>query len=100
MILTPLHTIRGRGTILISPIKPQILHLTIFPKVIQTLRVSNTVLLPNINLHHPSTKIQLESLMERFIQTQTKTNETLGESVSQLNSKFESLSTHQKMMET
>jgi len=38
--------------------------------------------------------------MERFIQTQTKTNEALGESVSQLNSKFESLSTHQKMMET
>jgi len=38
--------------------------------------------------------------MERFIQTQAKTNEALSESVSQLNSKFESLSTHPKMMET
>jgi len=36
----------------------------------------------------------LENLMERFIQTQTKINEALGESVSQLNTKFESLSTH------
>jgi len=38
--------------------------------------------------------------MERFIHTQTKTNEALGESMSQLNSKFERMSTHQKMMET
>jgi len=37
--------------------------------------------------------------MERFITTQTKTNEVLGESVSQLNSKFEATTTHQKMME-
>jgi len=38
--------------------------------------------------------------MKRFIQTQSRTNEALGESVSQLNAKFESFSTHQKMMET
>jgi len=38
--------------------------------------------------------------MERFIQTQTKTNEAVNESASQLNANFESLPTHQKMMET
>jgi len=42
----------------------------------------------------------LESLIQRFIQTQTKTNEPLGENISQLNTKFEGLSSHQKMMET
>jgi len=42
----------------------------------------------------------LGSLMEWFIQTQTKTNKALSESVSQLNTNFESMSTHQKMMET
>ena len=31
--------------------------------------------------------------------TQTKTNEALGESVSQLTAKFETMTTHQKMME-
>ena len=56
---------------------------------------------PQYQLAPPSLqKSNLESLMERFIQTKTKTNEALGESVSQLNSKFEGLSTHQKMMET
>jgi len=39
------------------------------------------------------------SLMECFIVTQTKTNEALSESVSQLSSKFETMTTHQKMME-
>jgi len=38
--------------------------------------------------------------MEGFIQTQTKMNEALGEFVSKLNYKFESISTHQNMMET
>jgi len=37
--------------------------------------------------------------MECFIATQTKTNKALGESVSQLNSKFENMTSHQKMME-
>jgi len=37
--------------------------------------------------------------MEHFIATQSKTNEALGESVSQLNFKFEAMITHQKMME-
>jgi len=37
--------------------------------------------------------------MEHFIASHTKTNEALGESVSQLNSKFEAMTTHQKMME-
>ena len=37
--------------------------------------------------------------MERFIASQTKTNEALDKSVSQLNSKFEAMTTHQKIME-
>jgi len=41
----------------------------------------------------------LERLIGRFIKTQTKTNEVIDESVSQLNTKFESLSTNQKMMD-
>ena len=44
-------------------------------------------------------KSNLENLMERFIATQSKTNEALGESVSQLSSKFETVTTHQKMLE-
>ena len=47
----------------------------------------------------PQSKANMESLMERFIATQTKTNEALGESVSQLSSKVETMTTHQKMME-
>jgi len=47
----------------------------------------------------PPSKSNLESIMERFIASQTKTNEALGESVCQLNSKFEAMTTHQKMME-
>jgi len=34
--------------------------------------------------------------MERFIATQTKTNEALGESINQLNSKFDAMTSHQK----
>jgi len=34
-----------------------------------------------------------------FIASQTKINEALGESVSQLNSKFKAMITHQKMMQ-
>jgi len=37
--------------------------------------------------------------MERFIASQTKTNEALDELVNQLNSKLEAMTTHQKMME-
>lgn len=37
--------------------------------------------------------------MERFIATRIRANEALGESVSQLNSKFEVMTTHQKMIE-
>ena len=49
----------------------------------------------------PPQKPNFENLMERFIQTQIKTNEAVVESVSQqLNTKLESLSTHQKMMVT
>jgi len=48
----------------------------------------------------PPQKSNLESMIERFIQTQSKTDEALGESMGQLNAKFESLSTHQMMMET
>jgi len=59
MTPTPLLTIRGGGIIPIFPIKPQILPFTILLKVIQTLRVSNTVLLPISPSTTPSTKIQL-----------------------------------------
>ena len=38
--------------------------------------------------------------MEQFIRTQMMTNGTLSKSMSQLNFAFESMSTHQKMMET
>jgi len=37
--------------------------------------------------------------MERFIVIQTMINEALGESFSQLTTKFETMTTHQKMME-
>ena len=37
--------------------------------------------------------------MERFIATQAKTNEALGESISQWTTKFETITTHQKMLE-
>ena len=37
--------------------------------------------------------------MERFIASQTKTNEALGEAVNQLTAKFETMTTHEKMME-
>jgi len=47
----------------------------------------------------PQPKSNLESLIERFIVTQTKTNKALGESASQLASKFETMTTYQKMME-
>ena len=53
MTLTPLRTIRGGGIILMFPTKPQILHLTILPNVIQTLRASNILVPHNINLRHP-----------------------------------------------
>ena len=48
----------------------------------------------------PPQKSNLESLMEKFITTQIKTNDVLTESVSQLTSRVEAISTHQKMMET
>jgi len=44
-------------------------------------------------------KSNLESIMECLIASRTKTNEALGDSVSQLNSKFEDMTTQQKMME-
>ena len=53
MTLTPVHTIRGGGIIQIYPTKPQILLLTILPKVIPILLVPNTETLLNINLHQP-----------------------------------------------
>jgi len=46
---------------------------------------------------HPNSN--LESLMEQFIATQTKTNDALSASINQLNSKFKAMTTHQKMME-
>jgi len=38
--------------------------------------------------------------MKHLIQTQIKINEAFGEFVSKLNSNFDSMSTHQKMLET
>ena len=45
-------------------------------------------------------KSNLESLMEHFIATQTKTNELFGEQINQLNSKFDAMASHQKVMDT
>jgi len=47
----------------------------------------------------PQSKSNFESLMERFITTQTKTNEALGESINQLTSKFDVMASHQKAMD-
>jgi len=41
----------------------------------------------------------LESLIERFIVAQSKTNEALNESINQLNSKFDAMASHQKVMD-
>ena len=38
--------------------------------------------------------------MERFIQAQTKTNETLSETINQLTSKFDAMASHQGLMDT
>jgi len=38
--------------------------------------------------------------MERFIITQCKTNEAINESINQLNSKFDTMASHQKTMDT
>jgi len=38
--------------------------------------------------------------MERFIATQTKTNEVLSEQTNQLNSKFDAMASPQKVMDT
>ena len=38
--------------------------------------------------------------MERFIATQTKTNEVLNEQINQLNFKFDALASHQNVMDT
>jgi len=37
--------------------------------------------------------------MERFIATQTKTNESLGESINLLTSKLDAMAMHQKIMD-
>ena len=38
--------------------------------------------------------------MAQFIAAQGKTNETMSASISQLNSKFDAMATHQKVMDT
>jgi len=50
--LTPLHTIRAGGIIQNFPTKPQTLILTMLPKVIPILSVSNIEPLHNTNFHH------------------------------------------------
>jgi len=47
----------------------------------------------------PQPKSNLESLMERFIATQTKTNEVFSVSTNQLNAKFDAMASHQKAMD-
>jgi len=42
----------------------------------------------------------LESLMEQFIVTQSKTNEALSVLINQLTSKFGTMASHQKAMDT
>jgi len=41
----------------------------------------------------------LENLIERFIATQTKTNESLGESINLLTSRLDAMAAHQKTMD-
>jgi len=41
----------------------------------------------------------LDSVMECFIATQTKTNEVLTESINQRNAKFDAMASHQKAMD-
>jgi len=99
MIPSQICLILSGGTTQISLIELPIIFLTIHHKITPTLLIFNTRLqLPTSKL--PPQKSNLESLMERFIQMQTKTNEAIDESMSQLNFKFESMSTHQKMMKT
>ena len=55
---------------------------------------------PPLHQQPSQPKSNLESLMEQFIATQTKTNETLSASINQLNSKFDAVASHQKAMDT
>ena len=48
----------------------------------------------------PQPKSSLESLMEQFIATQTKTNEALSSSINPLTSKFDAIIVHQRVMDT
>ena len=48
----------------------------------------------------PQSRSNLESLIEEFITTQTKTNGTVSASINQLNFKFDAMATHQKVMDT
>ena len=48
----------------------------------------------------PEPTSHLESLIERFIATQSKTNETLSESINQMNPKFDTMASQQKAMDT
>jgi len=48
----------------------------------------------------PQPKFNLENLMEHFTPTQAKTNEVLREQINQLNSKFDAMASHQKVMDT
>ena len=53
-----------------------------------------TTKLHTAHLFHLLKPSNLESLIERFIVTQTKTNKALGESVNQLNSKFDVMASY------
>ena len=48
----------------------------------------------------PQPKSNLENLIERFTATQSKTNEVFSEQINQLNSKFDAMASHQKVMDT
>ena len=48
----------------------------------------------------PQHKSNLKSLMEQFIVAKTKTNEALSALINQLNSKFNVMATHHKVMGT
>ena len=54
----------------------------------------------SLYLPPPQPKSSLESLMEQFIATQTKTNEALSSSINQLTSKFDAIIVHQRVMDT
>ena len=97
VIPTQTHLIQNEEITQTSRTKIPILFLTLLYKI--------SLVHPNFNIRPPLpafstpfTKVQLGEFDGTF-KTKTKTNEALREPISQLNSKFKSMSSHHKMME-